>query len=147
MVRKSDAEQIMRAALRYYELTRKSLFEPAATSNFTKMQTNIISLLFVRGPMNMSSLSFHMGVTPEQTSRNVKILREKGYVSCGKDSVNRRKVIAQLTNKGKKVAQKQFESACEYLDTYLGSLDSKQVCELADLSKKADEILQGEDLA
>lgn len=141
MVRKSDAEQIIKAALSFYELTRKSLFEPAATSEFTKMQTNIVSLLFVRGPMNMSSLSAHMGVAPEQTSRNVRMLREDGYVECDKDADNRRKVIARLTSKGERLAEKQLESAREHLNALFKKLTDAEVRELAKLSMRIDEIL------
>ncbi len=85
------------------------------------------------GGVNVSDLSKRMGVTSPFATQIVKVLEEKGLVTRELDQKDRRKVLVQITEKGRQAATEIFDkihNGFEGLVAFLGTEESEQLVKL-----------------
>lgn len=141
MISEENLKQILHATLLYSELYKKTLLASIPECIKTKTQMDLLVVLYARGAMNMSTLSSHLSIAPEQTTRAVKVLRESGLMVCQRNPSNRREVIARLTDEGKHIIRDHMAELRDRLETCLSDLDEKQMEALEKASKIAAETL------
>lgn len=137
MLSGEEARDILYASLCFHELFKKTIYEATPPPLATKTQVNVAVTLLAHAPMNMSALSSRTGIAPEQATRAVKALREKGLVDCNKSPENRREVIVRLSEEGSSMMRKHLDDSVVFLESYLGRLDDDDVSELIGASQKA----------
>lgn len=137
MISKHEAQDILQASLYFHELFKKTLVTATPSAITTKTQMNIAVALFAHEPMNMSALSSRVSIAPEQTTRAVKALREKGLVVCEKSPESKREVIARLSDEGERLLREQLDEFHACLNSYLNGLTQEETEELVALSQKA----------
>ena len=139
MERNHGTESIIHATLYFHELFKKTLVASQPERLFTKTQMDLMIALHIEGPMNMSALSERVGIAPEQATRALKSLRERGLVDTGRSDENRRMVIAQLTEHGALTMDEHLRAVDENLRASLEGLDAE---EMARLSQAAGTIVE-----
>lgn len=145
MISKHETQDILQASLYFNELFKKTLVAATPSPITTKTQMNIAVALFAHEPMNMSALSSRVSIAPEQTTRAVKALREKGLVVCEKSPESKREVIARLSEEGDRLLREQLDEFHTCLNSYLGSLTQEEKDELVALSQKAVSLFKKTD--
>ena len=73
-----------------------------AASGITPSQLAVLSTLDRHGPMGLGDLAAHEGVQPPSATRMVDNLEAAGLVSREASRADRRAVVVQLTNKGRR---------------------------------------------
>lgn len=139
MARNYETESIIHATLYFHELFQKTLVASRPERIFTKTQMDLMIALHVAGSMNMSALSELVGIAPEQTTRALRSLRERGLVETERSDENRRMVIAQLTDLGTLTMDDHFRAIDENLRASLEGLDAD---EMERLSQAAGTIVE-----
>ncbi len=139
MERNHGTESIIHATLYFHELFKKTLVASQPERLFTKTQMDLMIALHIEGPMNMSALSERVGIAPEQATRALKSLRERGLVDTGRSDENRRMVIAQLTEHGALTMDEHLRAVDENLRASLEGLDAE---EMERLSQAAGTIVE-----
>lgn len=139
MERNHGTESIIHATLYFHELFKKTLVASQPERLFTKTQMDLMITLHIEGPMNMSALSERVGIAPEQATRALKSLRERGLVDTGRSDENRRMVIAQLTEHGALTMDEHLRTVDENLRASLEGLDAE---EMERLSQAAGTIVE-----
>ena len=76
---------------------------------------------------SMSSLAEKLGVSNQQLTRIVSELVENGYAERSADETNPRVVCISATEKGKKLLELFFRSACRHIQTHFSSLSDEEV--------------------
>lgn len=147
MISKHETQDILQASLYFHELFKKTLVTATPSAITTKTQMNIAVALFAHEPMNMSALSARVSIAPEQTTRAVKALREKGLVVCEKSPESKREVIARLSEEGERLLREQLDEYHACLNSYLSRLTQEEKDELVALSKKAVELFKKTDFS
>lgn len=142
MIDAKDAHDIINTSLYFGEMLKKISFTNKVDGIKTKTQLNLMLALQFNGSMNMSELSEIVNIAPEQTTRSIRSLREAGLVECTRNPENQRKVIARLTDKGRKIMDDGQKKLNERLDGYLSKLNPKDVKNLANLSRKISGIFE-----
>ena len=87
--------------------------------------------------MNMSSLSERVGIAPEQATRALKNLRERGLADTVRSDENRRMVIAQLTEEGALIMDEHLRAVEENLRASLEGLNDDEMDQLAEAASTA----------
>ena len=139
MERNHGTESIIHATLYFHELFKKTLVASQPERLFTKTQMDLMIALHIEGPMNMSALSERVGIAPEQATRALKSLRERGLVDTGRSDENRRMVIAQLTEHGALTMDEHLRAVDENPRASLEGLDAE---EMERLSQAAGTIVE-----
>lgn len=81
----------------------------AGTSGLTPTQGHVLRILAGRGPLRLSDVAQHLGVSAPTASDSVRVLAEKGLVTKKKDPSDGRVVRLGLTRKGRRYAQETSE--------------------------------------
>ena len=136
---RSAASAIYRSCVAHEELLRRIV--ALVPCELTRTEMDIMITLDTVQRRAMTPLSECVGATKEHTSRAVKALEEAGYVQRRRDEANHRVVIAQLTPAGESFLRGISGKALEQLDDMLDVLPAQQRSELAELSRRADELL------
>lgn len=145
MISKDDSQVILRTSLYFNELFKKTLMAAIPPEVNTKTQMDILVTLYEGGPTKMSYLSTRISIAPEQATRAVKALREKGIVVCERNPENRREVIAQLTPEGLNLFDNHTKEIQRRLEMCLENLTLREIQELVELSTKMGAILSKTD--
>lgn len=127
MISEENVRDILHATMLYNELYKKTLRASIPAFVKTKTQMDTLIVLYARGSMNMRTLSSHLNIAPEQTTRAIKVLRENNLVLCQRNPDNRREVIAQLTDEGKQVIKDHMDELHQRLEACLSNLDQTQM--------------------
>lgn len=91
--------------------------------------------------MNMSALSERVGIAPEQATRALKSLRERGLVDTGRSDENRRMVIAQLSKHGMLTMDEHLRAVDENLRASLEGLDANEMERLSQAARTIVELM------
>lgn len=145
MISEENVQDILHATLLYNELYKKTLQASFPTWVKTKIQMDIMLVLFARGAMNMTTLSSHLSIAPEQTTRAIKALSENDLVLSQRNPDNRREVIVQLTDTGKQLIKDHTNELHQRLEACLVDLDSKKLEAFEKASRTAAAILSKTD--
>ena len=146
MERNRSTEAILQASLYFHELFKKTLAANLPAFRFTKTQMDLMVTLHLQGPMNMSTLSEHAGIAPEQASRALKPLRERGLADTVRSDENRRMVIAKLTERGMAMMDEHLRSIERNLRSTLDGLEPDEVERLSEAARTSVELLSRTDL-
>lgn len=141
MERNHGSESIIHATLYFHELFKKTLVASQPELAFTKTQMNLMIALHLEGPMNMSALSERVGIAPEQATRALKSLRERGLVDTGRSDENRRMVIAQLSEHGMLTMDEHLRAVDENLRASLEGLDANEMERLSQAARTIVELM------
>ena len=141
MERNHGTESIIHATLYFHELIKKTLVASQPERLFTKTQMDLMIALHIEGPMNMSALSERVGIAPEQATRALKSLRERGLVDTGRSDENRRMVIAQLTEHGALTMDEHLRAVDENLRASLEGLDAEEMERLSQAAGTIGELM------
>ena len=141
MERNHGSESIIHATLYFHELFKKTLVASQPELAFTKTQMDLMIALHLEGPMNMSALSERVGIAPEQATRALKSLRERGLVDTGRSDENRRMVIAQLSEHGMLTMNEHLRAVDENLRASLEGLDANEMERLSQAARKIIELM------
>ena len=146
MISEEDTQDLLRAAMYFNEVFKKTLLASIPAEVTTKTQMDILVTLSANDAMNMAGLSSRISIAPEQTSRAIKELCNKGLVERTRNPENRREVIAQLTPEGKQLMHDHVQELHERLNQYLGDLDKADVDELVRASRASVRAFEKADL-
>lgn len=141
MISEENVREILHATLLYNELYKKTLQGSFPACIKTKTQMDILFVLYARGAMNMRTLSSHLSIAPEQTTRAIKTLSENDLVVSQRNPDNLREVIAQVTSKGKQLIKDHMEDLHQRLEACLFDLDEKELEAFEKASHVAVDIL------
>lgn len=141
MERNHSIEPIIQATLYFHELFKKTLLASQPERIFTKTQMDLMITLHIEGGMNMSALSERVGIAPEQATRALKNLRERGLADTVRSEENRRMVIAQLTEEGALIMDEHLRAVEENLRASLDGLDKDEMDRLADAAETAVNLM------
>lgn len=141
MERNHSIEPIIQATLYFHELFKKTLLASQPERIFTKTQMDLMITLHIEGGMNMSALSERVGIAPEQATRALKNLRERGLADTVRSDENRRMVIAQLTEEGALIMDEHLRAVEENLRVSLDGLDKDEMDRLADAAETAVNLM------
>lgn len=141
MIERGDIDAIMKASLYFYELFKRAILTDFPAESLTKTQMDLLMLMYTDGPMSMSALSCRVGIAPEQATRAMKNLKEKGFAESGRDESNRRVVIARLTERGMLMLDDHFRDVGTNLDMDLEGLDSAEFAQLVEIARTATRLL------
>ena len=141
MERNHSSESIIHATLYFHELFKKTLVASQPELAFTKTQMDLMIALHLEGPMNMSALSERVGIAPEQATRALKSLRERGLVDTGRSDENRRMVIAQLSEHGMLTMDEHLRAVDENLRASLEGLDANEIERLSQAARTIVELM------
>ena len=142
MVDKRDIGSIISASLYFYELFKKTILATPFAEAATKTQMDIMLVLYANGPMSMSALSSRASIAPEQATRAIKNLRERGLVESDRDEENRRLVIARLSERGVLALDDHMRQLHANLQASLTGLDDKGVAQLAETARTATQLME-----
>ena len=78
MISNTDAQSLIQASFFFNELFKRTVLSAPLPVSVTKTQMDILMALYSDGPMNMSTLSAKVYIAPEQATRAIHGLREKG---------------------------------------------------------------------
>ena len=98
MISNTDAQFLIQASFYFNELFKRTVLSAPLPVSATKTQMDILMALYSDGPMNMSTLSAKVYIAPEQATRAIHGLREKGLIASERNEENRRMVIVRLTD-------------------------------------------------
>lgn len=142
MISEDDGKTILRAALYYHEMFKKTLLLSTPPGVSTKTQMDLLVTLYELGPMSMSELSASVGIAPEQATRALKSLRERGLVESERSPENRRMVIARLSETGILVFDEHTRIMRANLQAAIDGLSEEEIAELVKTSEKATALLR-----
>lgn len=130
---------VFRSCVSHEELLRRMM--AMTTCDFTRTEMNVMTTLFVNGPLAMTPLSECIGSSNEQASRAVKSLAEGGYVERRRGERDQRVIVAQLTEKGTGFLDGFLKQVLAALDELLEALPDEERDEFVQLSHRSDELL------
>lgn len=130
MISSEDAQSLIQASFYFNELFKRTVLPTALPVPVTKTQMDILMALYSEGPMNMSTLSAKVYIAPEQATRAINGLREKGLISSKRSEENRRMVIAQLTEAGTLMLDDHTHELHMTLQANLEGLSDEEIKEL-----------------
>ena len=130
MISSEDAQSLIQASFYFNELFKRTVLPTALPVPVTKTQMDILMALYSEGPMNMSTLSAKVYIAPEQATRAINGLREKGLISSKRSEENRRMVIAQLTEAGALMLDDHTRELHMTLQANLEGLSNEEIKEL-----------------
>lgn len=93
-------------------------------------QSAVMELLCDQGAMNQKELQQKLGVKPGSVSELISKLEAKGLVERERDPQDRRKVVLNLTDRGRKVAEIHRERPVETLFTALDEQERQQLTKI-----------------
>lgn len=142
MFYQDDFDDMLKASLYFHELFKKTILASFPTESLTKTQMDLLMLMHADGPMSMSVLSSRVGIAPEQATRAIKNLREKGLVESYREEGNRRIVIARLTEQGLLLLDDHFRNVRSNLKASLEGLSDAEISQLAETARTAVQLLE-----
>lgn len=131
MVTESEAQALIRASFYFHELFKKTALASTPPGQFTRTQMDLMMALDMEQPLSMSTLSKRVGIAPEQTTRAIKGLRERGLVETERSEENRRVVLAHLSEQGVLFIDEHIRFLNENLQASLEGLEPDEVRQLA----------------
>jgi DNA-binding MarR family transcriptional regulator len=141
MIETTVARSIVNAALYYNEIFKRTAGSQALPDITTKLQVNLMLALYFNGPMNMTALSRRAGIAPEQATRTIRALREKGLVESERSHENQRMVVARLTEKGAELMNENEHNLFSSLEECLDGLSPEEIEQLGKISLQACALL------
>lgn len=142
MIERSEIDDVMKASLYFHELFKKAILTNFPTETLTKTQMDLLMVMYADGPMSMSTLSTRVGIAPEQATRAIKNLKEKGLAESNRDANNRRIVVARLTERGLLMLDDHFRDVHANLKASLKGLDPDEIAQLAGAARTATRLLE-----
>lgn len=142
MINFEDAQLLIQASFYFNELFKRTVLATAFPVPVTKTQMDILMALYSDGPMNMSTLSAKIYIAPEQATRAINGLREKGLISSERNKENRRMVIAQLTNAGRLMLDDHVRELYMTIQTNLDGLTDDEIKKLVMAASTISELSQ-----
>lgn len=131
MISSEDSMALVQASLYFHELFKKTILACSPPFAMTRTQMDLLVTLYNEGPSSMSALSDRVGIAPEQATRAVKNLRERGLAQTARGEENRRLVIADLTEEGRLFMDDHVRDIVENLRAALAGLDEQEAGRLA----------------
>jgi len=98
----------------------------------TLSQCHGLDLLSKKGKLTMNELSRQMGLAKSTMTRIVNNMVREGWIEQVKDPKDRRLVNVQLTQKGKRMAERLGMSSQEYVQRILRHLPSEKIPQVLD---------------
>lgn len=138
MTTTTQEQTLVKASMYFHELFKKTVLASGAASQLTRTQMDLLMTLGMEGPLSMSVLSERVGIAPEQATRAMKGLRERGLAAAERSDENRRIVVAQLTEQGALFMDEHVRAINENLRATLEGLSPD---ELERLSQAASDIV------
>lgn len=142
MISSKNAEALIQASFYFNELYKQTIVATPLPVSVTKTQMDVLMALYAAGPMNMSSLSKHVYIAPEQATRAINGLREKGLIESERSPENRRMVIARLTETGTMMLDDHVRDLRRALQSSLAGLDPSEIKELAKAANSITALFQ-----
>ncbi|HET9731648.1 MAG TPA: MarR family transcriptional regulator [Acidimicrobiales bacterium] len=120
-----DNDLISRLRLALLRLSRR--LRQNAAAGVTPSQLSVLATLGGHGPMSLGDLASHEGVQPPSVTRMVAALEEAGLVSRVASTVDRRSVMAELTESGTQTVNEIRRRRDAWLAQRLGALEPEQL--------------------
>jgi DNA-binding MarR family transcriptional regulator len=98
----------------------------------TLSQCHAMDLLAKKGKLTMNELSRQMGLAKSTMTRIVNTMVREGWIEQVKDPSDRRLVNVQLTQKGKRMAERLGVSSQEYVQRILRHIPSEKIPQVLD---------------
>jgi len=99
----ADVERLMRAyPMLYLACHRRHSLADEDGRRLTSQQASVLDHIDERRPPRVSELAAHMDVTEATMSIHLSRLEQGGYIKRMHDSTDKRRVVLQLTRKGKR---------------------------------------------
>ena len=130
MISNTDAQSLIQASFFFNELFKRTVLSAPLPVSVTKTQMDILMALYSDGPMNMSTLSAKVYIAPEQATRAIHGLREKGLIASERNEENRRMVIVHLTDTAVLMLDDHMRDLNMTLQSYLDGLTDEEIDEL-----------------
>lgn len=130
MISNTDAQSLIQASFFFNELFKRTVLSAPLPVSVTKTQMDILMALYSDGPMNMSTLSAKVYIAPEQATRAIHGLREKGLIASERNEENRRMVIARLTDTAILMLDDHMRDLNMTLQSNLDGLTDEEIAEL-----------------
>lgn len=88
-------------------LNRKVVYpyKPELPESITNGQLQVLLVLSAEGPIRMQEMASALGINKQQLNARIKVLEDGGYVFRTTDTVNRKIVRADLTEKGQQLME------------------------------------------
>lgn len=88
-------------------LNRKLVYpyKPELPKSITNGLLQVLLVLSAEGPIRMQEMASELGINKQQLNARIKVLEDGGYVFRTTDTVNRRIVRADLTEKGQQLME------------------------------------------
>ena len=101
----------------------------------------ILKVLKQRGGLSQSAIARELHHSDAAVSRQIGILVEEGLVSTAPDELNRRVIIVELTESGKKTLQKLETAVTDLLSSVLGGMPDERLQQLIDNNNQLQAII------
>ncbi|MGA1838493.1 MarR family transcriptional regulator [Herbiconiux sp. 11R-BC] len=101
-----------------------------ADDELSDAQSGVLGALLRRGALTPAALSAHERVTPPSMNRTLNILESAGYVTRTKSEDDRRLVLVELTDAGRRVVLETRRRRDAWLDQRLAALDADELAVL-----------------
>lgn len=142
MISNEDAQSLIQASFYFNELFKRTIAPTALPVPVTKTQMDIMMALYSDGPMNMSTLSAKVYIAPEQATRAIHGLREKGLIVSERSEENRRMVIARLTDSAILMLDDHVRELNMTLQSNLDGLTDEEIKELVQAASTVARLSQ-----
>lgn len=86
-----------------------------------------------------SQISDNLNISRARAANILRALRRKGFVEMEIDSVDRRKMLVSLTEKGDAFLDEKYDFLVRYFDLYVDELGEKDITELIRLLRKTSD--------
>lgn len=133
-------ESVFDAMMLYRSLIERDVF--TVRGGLTKQQEIVLVGIAMCEPINSGALAKYLSLPPQNVSRNVMDLEDKGLVTREIDPDNRRQIILRLSESGREFVESHREQSHERLDASLGVLSEDERMLLTDVSRVASNLLR-----
>lgn len=142
MISNKDAQSLIQATFYFNELFKRTVLSAPFPTSITKTQMDILMALYSDGPMNMSTISAKVYIAPEQATRAIHGLREKGLISSERSEENRRMVIVHLTETAALMLDDHMRDLNMMLQSNLDGLTDEEIAELIQAASTITRLAQ-----
>lgn len=115
-----------------------------ARGGLTPSQRSVLATLARHGPMSMSSLADHEGISRPSATRSAARLVDRGLVVRRADAEDARVALVELSERGQETILRSRAERTAYLASRLQLLTSEERDVLAEATRIIDRILQEE---
>lgn len=122
-------------------LTKRKKYIGELSSNISQGESGVLLyLLNAKSNVSQSELSENLGVTMPRIVAVINTLQKKELIEKNVDSIDKRKSIISITNKGKDNIIKKKKDAIKFIENVIKELDEQEIEQYIAISKKIERI-------